>query len=315
MSTPRPMRYDVRHETLYPHTVPVTVSHSAARLTPRAFSTQHVDEAHLEIVPAPSHRGERSDFFGNTLTTFTLTEPYAELRVLARSRVSVKPPDLPDLEATPPWETVATRLTGGIGADMVEANQFIFDSTHVVRTDALRDYARVSFPPGRPILAGARDLCRRVHADFTYDPTATTVATPLGQVLETRRGVCQDFAHVMIGGLRALGLAARYVSGYVLTRMPGQGDSLEGGDASHAWVSVFVPAPGAPNGGWIDIDPTNDKLITHEHVVVAWGRDFEDVSPIKGVMLGGSGGAPVVSVDVVPLNPDGSVMTDPQATD
>jgi len=310
MSTPCPMTYRIEHDTVYRHAGAVTISHSVARLIPRPFAGQHVHEAAVEIVPRPSHRRDRHDFFGNVLTTFTLNEPYTLLQVKGRSRVSVQPPALPEAAATPAWEDVARRLESGHGADMVEANQFTFDSPLVHASEELRDYAAESFPPGCPILAGARDLCRRIHTDFAYDPSATTIATPLNQVLSERRGVCQDFAHIMIGGLRALGLAARYVSGYVLTRMPGDETRLEGGDASHAWVSVFVPTAEAPNGGWIDIDPTNNKLVTHEHVVVSWGRDFEDVSPIKGVMLGGSGAPPEVSVDVVPLNPDGSVMTE-----
>ncbi|MQX36084.1 transglutaminase family protein [Roseospira navarrensis] len=308
MSTPRPMDYRVSHVTEYAYGAPVTISHHAGRLTPRSFATQQVHRSDVAIWPPPSHRADRADFFGNTLTTFTLTEPYRTLRVTATARVSVKPPAMPDPSATPPWETVARRLQTAVGADLADASQYTFDSPLIVESDNLRDYARVSFRPGRPILDGAVDLCRRIHSEFVYDPAATTIATPLGQVLADRRGVCQDFAHVMIGALRSFGLAARYVSGYVLTRMPGDGDRLEGGDASHAWVSVFVPMAEAPNGGWIDIDPTNDKLVTHEHIVTAWGRDFDDVSPIKGVMLGGDGGAPQVSVTVTPLNADGSEM-------
>ncbi|MBB4286743.1 transglutaminase family protein [Roseospira goensis] len=311
MSTPRPMDYRVRHVTVYDYATPVTISHHAGRLRPRHFDTQKVHDSALHIAPVPSHRRERRDFFGNTLTTFTLAEPYRALTVTATSHVSVQPPRLPEAIHTPPWEQVADRLAGGLGADVVDAGQYAFDSPLVAASADLRDFAAPSFPPGRPILSGVRDLCHRVHTAFAYDPAATTIATPLALVMRERRGVCQDFAHVMIGALRSLGLAARYVSGYVLTRMPGDGDRLEGGDASHAWLSVFVPVDGAPNGGWIDVDPTNDKLVTHEHVVVAWGRDFDDVSPIKGVMLGGGNAAPSVSVDVTPLNPDGSVMRDP----
>lgn len=309
MSAPRPMSYRIRHRTTYTYTAPVTISHHAGRLIPRSFATQRVHDASASIHPTPSHRGRRIDFFGNVLTTFTLVEAYRSLAVTAASHVSVQPPDIPDPAQTPPWERVAERLSLGLGADIVENVQYTFDSPLIVASGMLRDYARASFPPGRPILEGVVDLCARMHADFAYDPTATTIATPLTQVMRDRRGVCQDFAHIMIGSLRALGLAARYVSGYVLTRMPDDGTRLEGGDASHAWVSVFVPMPEAPNGGWIDVDPTNNKLVTHEHVVVAWGRDFDDVSPIKGVMLGGGGGAPDVSVDMTPLHPDGSVMT------
>jgi len=302
------MDYHVRHVTAYEYAAPVTVSHHAGHLIPRTFATQQVHRAGIDISPTPSYRCDRTDFFGNALTTFTLTEPYRSLRVTATARISVQPPELPDPMATPPWETVASRLIVAQGADMADACQFMFDSPLIPESDGLRSYGLVSFPPGRPILDGVVDLCRRIHTEFTYDPAATSIATPLTQVLHDRRGVCQDFAHVMIGALRALGLAARYVSGYVLTRMPGNGARLEGGDASHAWVSVFVPVAGAPNGGWIDIDPTNDKLVTHEHIVTAWGRDFDDVSPCKGVMLGGDSGAPSVSVAMTPLNPDGSVM-------
>jgi len=302
------MRYRVRHVTTYTYPVPVTISHHAGRLRPRAFASQTVHQASVSIQPMPAHRRDRVDFFGNHLTTFTLVEPYRVLTVTATSQVSVSPPVLPDPGRTPPWEQVVLRLANGLGADIVEACQYTFDSALVATSEDLRAYAAESFPPGRPILAGVTDLCRRIYTDFTYDPTATTIATPMDQVLRDRRGVCQDFAHVMIGGLRGLGLAARYVSGYVLTRMPGTQTRLEGGDASHAWVSVFVPVTEGPNGGWIDVDPTNDKLVTHEHVVAAWGRDFEDVSPIKGVMLGGGHGLPDVSVDMVPLNPDGTEM-------
>ncbi|SDH22998.1 transglutaminase family protein [Roseospirillum parvum] len=311
MSQPRPMSYRVRHVTTYRYDSPVTVSHHAGRLLPRAFAGQTVHQAGVDIQPTPAHRRDRLDFFGNHLTTFTLTEPYRALTATALARVSITPPSLPEPEATPPWEAVAARLAGGVGAEIVENCQYTFDSPLVCASPTLRAFAGPSFPPGRPVLAGAIDLSQRIHAGFAYDPTATTIATPTEQVLSERRGVCQDFAHVMIGALRALGLAARYVSGYVLTRMPGDTRRLEGGDASHAWVSLFVPMAEAPNGGWIDIDPTNDKLVTHEHVVTAWGRDFEDVSPIKGVMLGGGHGLPEVAVEVTPLNPDGSRMTAP----
>ncbi|KAA5606740.1 transglutaminase family protein [Roseospira marina] len=309
MSAPRPMDYHVRHVTTYRYAGAVTISHHAGRLIPRAFAAQKVHSAGIEISPTPSHRCQRKDFFGNTLTNFTLTEPYSTLRVTATARVSVQPPPLPEALATPSWESVASRLSSAVGADLADACQFTFNSPLITGSDALRAYGAEVFTPGRPILDGAVELCRRIHTDFTYDPTATTIATPLGQVMQDRRGVCQDFAHVMIGAMRSLGLAARYVSGYVLTQMPGTGDHLEGGDASHAWVSVFVPVAGAPNGGWIDIDPTNNKIVTHEHIVTAWGRDFDDVSPIKGVMLGGDAGTPEVSVAVTPINPDGSTMT------
>ncbi|ABC23360.1 transglutaminase family protein [Rhodospirillum rubrum] len=291
-----PVLYDVEHVTSYRYALPVTVSHQCAHLKPRSFATQQVLSTQLGATPLPEIRSERIDYFGNTVTSFSLSEPHESLTVVAQSQVRILPPTLPAAADTPRWEEVAERLRLGFGADTLDACQMLYPSGHVKTLPEVRAYALPSFPPDRPILEAAIDLTGRIHADFTYDPTATTVATPLAEVLAKRRGVCQDFAHLQIACLRSMGLAARYVSGYVLTCSTESGERLEGGDASHAWVSLYVPCAAAPNGGWIDLDPTNDKLITREHVTVAWGRDFEDVSPIKGVMLGG--GAQTVSVAV-----------------
>ncbi|WP_413207671.1 transglutaminase family protein [Rhodospirillum sp. A1_3_36] len=311
---PTPVTYDVEHVTAYKYSRSVTVSHQSAHLRPRSFATQQVLSTHLRASPLPQMRSERQDYFGNTVTSFSLSEPHDSLTVISECQVKVIPPPRPDASRTPPWETVALRLREGFGADTLDACQVLYDSPHVVTTSNIRDYAKDSFPAERPILEGALELTSRIHRDFTYDPTATTIATPLQEVLAKRRGVCQDFAHLQIACLRSLGLAARYVSGYVLTHVEESGEHLEGGDASHAWISVFVPCPQAPNGGWVDLDPTNDKMITREHVTVAWGRDFEDVSPIKGVMLGG--GAQTIDVSVT-LRPTGRSITrlEPPLTD
>ncbi len=296
----RPVTYSVTHETVYTYSQPVTVSHQCGHLRPRSFGTQTVLFTQLRATPLPQARAERQDYFGNTLTTFSLSEPHSQLTIISESRVRVTPPTLPEPARTPPWEDVRDRLVRGAGADMLDAGQFIYESPYVPTLAAVRDYALESFTPSRPILEAAMELTHRIHSDFAYDPTATTIATPLAEVLAAKAGVCQDFAHFQIGCLRALGLAARYVSGYVLTRVPDSDTRLEGGDASHAWISVFVPCSEAPNGGWIDLDPTNNKVVTREHVTVAWGRDFEDVSPIKGVMLGGGSQTIAVSVTVHP---------------
>lgn len=298
-----PVTYAVSHETLYQYSQAVTVSHHLAHLSARSFATQQVLGQDLRLDPRPDHRTDRPDYFGNTATRFSFSQPHDGLRVLSRLVARITPPRLPDPETTPPWEEVVRRLDLGIGADILEACQVRHASPHVPALPEAAAYGAPSFPPGRPILTAALDLMHRIHTEFTYDPSATTIATPLASVLAHRRGVCQDFAHLMIACLRARGLAARYVSGYVLTALPDGGPRLEGGDASHAWASLYVPAPLAPNGGWIDLDPTNDKVVTREHVVVAWGRDFEDVSPLKGVMLGGGGQWVGVSVSVTPATP------------
>lgn len=198
---------------------------------------------------------------------------------------------------TLPWETVRDRLRLDRAAEVLDAYQFAFDSPHVALDDDAHAYATASFPPGRPILDGVADLTRRIHAEFAYDPSATTVATPVGDVLRQRRGVCQDFAHLEIACLRTLGLAARYVSGYILTTPPPGAPRLVGADASHAWLAVWVG-----DEGWIDVDPTNDQLPRDQHVTVAWGRDYGDVSPLRGVVLGGGEHRMTVAVDVTPLD-------------
>jgi transglutaminase-like putative cysteine protease len=217
------------------------------------------------------------------------------LTVIALSRVHVTaaPPAI-DPETSAAWEDIRDALASY--SDLVEVYQFVFDSELVKASAALREYAAQSFTPRRPIVAAALDLCGRIYHDFTYDPTATTVSTPLPVVLQLRRGVCQDFAHLAIGCLRSLGLAARYVSGYLLTRPPEGKTRLVGSDASHAWLSVYTG-----NSGWLDFDPTNNVVPSLEHITLAWGRDYSDVCPIQGVFIGGGQHGLSVSVDVAPL--------------
>lgn len=287
------MKLRVVHRTSYHYRDLATTSHHEARLTPRQSEEQRTVTHDLDVVPVPATRRSRLDYFGNRTTYFGLTEPHHSLEVTATSLVETHPTYLPDFESTPSWEVVAGRLRHDHLRDVLQATHMRFDSPIVERSERLRAYATPSFDPGQPILDGARDLMARIHRDFLYDTTATDLATPLATVLQNRRGVCQDFAHVMIGCLRSLGLAARYTSGYLRTRPPPGQPRLVGADASHAWVSVWIP-----DHGWVDFDPTNDVCPSEEHITLAFGRDFSDVTPLRGVILGGAAHDLSVSVDV-----------------
>jgi transglutaminase-like putative cysteine protease len=247
----------------------------------------------LVILPTPAATRNWTDYYGNQVTYFTLEEEHRELSVTSVSSVEITPPALPQPQATQPWEE-ARDSAGSDGIDLMAA-MFRLDSPCVRRNSRLSDYASLSFTPRRPLLDAALDLTARIFHEFKFDSTATTVSTPTMEVFEKRRGVCQDFAHLQIACLRSLGLVARYVSGYLLTDpRPGQ-PRLIGADASHAWLSLFIPGI-----GWIDLDPTNNLIPTIKHVTIAWGRDYADVCPIKGVFLGGGAHSMSVAVDVVP---------------
>jgi transglutaminase-like putative cysteine protease len=289
------MIYRIRHTTTYSYSDAVSLCNNVARLTPREGSLQATIDSELKIEPFPAVTSVWVDYFGNPATFFAIQEPHEELVVTAYHVARVTPYVPPDAEASPPWEAVRDALRSERTPEMIDAYQFAFDSPYIRANAELRRYADFSFPPGRPLLAGALDLTKRIHADFKYDPRATTVSTPLAEVLANRRGVCQDFAHLGIGCLRSLGLAARYVSGYMCTVPPPGRPRLVGADASHAWLAVYCPGH-----GWVNFDPTNNQIPTDKHIHVAWGRDFEDVSPIKGVILGGGQHTVKVAVDVVP---------------
>jgi len=226
-------------------------------------------------------------------------EPHRRLEVTASHLIDLTPRPTPEPAQTPPWEKVRDVLRSRRNPEYLQAYQFVFDSRYARSSSDLADYARSSFAPDRPLLEAAFDLTARIHRDFQYDPRATTVATPLGEVFARRRGVCQDFAHLQIACLRSLGLAARYVSGYLCTRQPGGqcGPRLVGADASHAWIALFCG-----EHRWIGLDATNNVIPQGHHLVLAWGRDFDDVSPIKGVILGGGVHGVKVSVDVSPVS-------------
>ena len=274
--------YRVTHLTHYHYSAPVTLCHNEAHLLPRNLSCQRCLDARLHISPRPTVYQERKDFFGNRVVYFSIEEPHETLAVTALSELQLFPLPLPALEATPGWEEVQRRLRSEVSRGVLEARQFLLDSPFISAQASFADYARMSFAPERPLLSAVHELMRRIFTEFTYDPEFTTIATPVSEVLVHQRGVCQDFAHFAIACMRSLGLAARYVSGYLET-IPREGQpQLLGAAASHAWVSVYCPEL-----GWVDFDPTNNLMPSDRHIIVAWGRDYSDVPPLKGTLLGG----------------------------
>lgn len=288
--------YQIQHETRYRHSGTVSVSQHVGCLTPRRFPRQIVHASRLDVTPEPADRSDRVDYFGNVVTQVSIVKPYTELRVRAESRVTVYGRSRPVApEESPAWESVRDAGVWQAGRAPGPADEYRYPSPFVEPGPDLTDYARAAFTPGRPALAAAIALMHRIHDDFTFDPGATAITTPLSRVLTERRGVCQDFAHLCIGCLRSLGVPARYVSGYLLTDPPPGSPRLLGADASHAWLSVWCPVH-----GWVDLDPTNDLVPDLRHVTVAWGRDYGDVSPLRGVVLGGGEHELTVAVSVVP---------------
>jgi transglutaminase-like putative cysteine protease len=288
-STEAAATYEVVHTTKYKYSETVSVSHHLARVKPREFPGQECLAHELLIDPAPAVVRSHRDYFGNTVTFFIVERAHSELTVRATSTVKVVSRQRPAPASTPPWE--AARDYDALPLDALEC---LFDSASIAASDAVAGYAHPSFAPRRPLLEAVADLMRRIHADFTFDPKATTVTTPLRDVLSLRRGVCQDFARLAIACLRSFGVAARYVSGYLETLPPPGAPRLAGVDASHAWLAVYCPGL-----GWVDADPTNNMFPLTTHVTLAWGRDYADVSPVRGVILGGGQHSLQVSVDVL----------------
>lgn len=286
------MIFEISHRTSYRYRNPVAQSHHVVHLTPRAFTRQQVMRHGLLIEPAPAARIDRMDSFGNAASILIIDDEHTELVIHARSTVDVKPAARADVEQSPAWETVAQAARRGNELDL-DVLEFIWPSRHTRISRAIQDFARTAFPPERPVLAGTWDLTRYIFKEFKFDPTATDISTPVAQVLRDRRGVCQDFAHLTLAAVRSLGLPARYVSGYLMTQPPPGMPKLQGADASHAWVSVW-----SPGVGWVDFDPTNGVMPSDQHITVAVGRDYDDVSPISGVLLGGGDQIVTVGVDV-----------------
>ncbi len=304
---PGPVRYIVEHETRYDYTAPVSQSWQLARLTPRQLPWQNVLSHALHIHPAPDERHGARDSFGNCITHFGLHAAHRLLRVDMQCVVEIGERPAPDTAADMPWENVREVIRFGLAdaarstdtthtEELLAASSMAEPTPLVPLSEAARLYAQASLTPRRGWLAAVSDLMHRIHADFEFKPGATTVTTSVDEVLAQRSGVCQDFAHLMLACLRGHGLPARYVSGYLLTNPPPGTPRLMGVDASHAWVAAY-----APPFGWVEFDPTNDQRADRRYITLAWGPDFGDVVPLRGVILGGGGGQGMdVAVSVVP---------------
>ena len=290
--------YCVTHRTVYEYESEVSASYSQLHLLPRDLPGQRCRTAGVTVTPSPGDYRERVDYFGNRVAFFAIHEPHCSLTVTATSIVEVEErPDGLSLFGQRPWEDARDAVRSGHVPDPVDAAQFVLDSPVVAVADAYREYAAASFTPARHLLDAVMSLCSRIHADFAYAPGSTSVTTTLAEVFEQREGVCQDFAHVGIACLRSIGLPARYVSGYLETDPPPGRPKLSGADGSHAWLSVLVP-----DAGWLDVDPTNDQLVSSRYVVTAFGRDYTDVPPLSGVIYTeGKTESLRVLVDVVAL--------------
>lgn len=295
------MKYQLRHTTRYCYSHSVTLSHNEARLLPRNLDWQHCTQTRLTINPAPQRQHERRDFFGNRVAYFAIQDIHDSLEVTAQSLVTTDARPTPEADACQMnWESAVEQLTPQTqvsknnDADCQEARLFNLDSPFVRHSLELKQFALESFTEKRPLLAAILDFNQRIFNDFQYDPGFSTLATPVAEVLQQKKGVCQDFAHLVIGALRSIGLPARYVSGYLETLPPPGQQKRIGADASHAWLSVFIPG-----WGWLDIDPTNGSLPDDRYLTLGWGRDYGDVTPLKGVMNGGGAHELEVEVDVV----------------
>ncbi|AJY49897.1 MULTISPECIES: transglutaminase family protein [Halomonadaceae] len=285
------MNYTLRHTTRYHYSAPVTLCHSEARVLPRKTPHQQCGASELHISPAPQVQKERCDIFGNRVLYFAMEGVHQTLDVTVVTPLNTQPlTALPDV--SPPWKNVAQLLSQDNSFDV---QLYRLDSPFIRRNDELAAFARSCFTPGRPLIEAALALNELIYSTFEYDPSFTTLATPLSEVLANRRGVCQDFAHLAIGALRSVGLAARYVSGYLETQPPPGQPRLIGADASHAWLATWIP-----DWGWLALDPTNGSVAGEQHPVLAWGRDYADVAPLKGVMNGGGEHRLEVEVDVMP---------------
>jgi transglutaminase-like putative cysteine protease len=289
------MTYRIVHKTLYTYKTPVSVGNHVACLTPRSSANYRCEAHDLKITPAPAGISHRPDFFGNLTTFFAIRQPHLELCIEARSRVVIDDHAISWPEPSPPWEEIVRRLPADLSPEGLDAYQFVFESARVRPGAEFAAYAFESFLPGRPLTEALLDLTGRIHKDFRFDPKATTVRTTPEEVLRLGRGVCQDFAHLQIACLRSLGLPARYVSGYLRTYPPPGRARLVGADVSHAWLSVYCPG-----AGWLDVDPTNNLIPSQSHVTLSWGRDYGDISPVRGVILGGRDHDIDVGVDMEP---------------
>jgi transglutaminase-like putative cysteine protease len=291
------MIYDVRQTTTCGYASPVAHARHVLRLTPVSRVGERVQVAALQIFPEPAHRREGRDFFGNRLTWLEVEEPHDTLTVKLAARVAVDAPSVPEPSSTPVWEAVRDEAFAVSDIGPLSPAHYLFPSRMVSLDPEIRDYVRESFPPGRPILEAAIELIHRLKADIAYEIGATTVTTTPPMSFALRRGVCQDFAHIMISGLRGIGLPAAYVSGFLRSAPPSDATRLQGSEAMHAWVMLWCGTA----AGWIGLDPTNAILAAEDHVSLAIGRDYTDVAPVDGVILGSGGQRMGVSVNVTPV--------------
>ncbi len=293
------MIYDIIHRTSYAYQEAASFSQHLLRLTPRTDSEQRAITAEITVDPAPEALELGIDMFGNTEHLATVREPHDTLEIVARSRVHRSESREMILDASTPWEGARDLAIGAAGNPAMTAAPFAFPTAMTEADLAIDDYARRSLSPGRPVLAAAHELTERIYRDFEYAPGVTDADTPPAEAFATAKGVCQDFAHVMLAALRAYRVPARYVSGYLRTIPPEGQERLQGADASHAWISVWDPV-----FGWVDFDPTNNALAGQDHIALAWGRDYSDVSPVSGLVIGAGDQSLNVSVDVIPLSAD-----------
>jgi transglutaminase-like putative cysteine protease len=284
------MIFHVTHTTRYSYETPVSHGLNEVRLTPRGFPGQTVHKTAIEVQPKPAFMRHRKDYYGNDAVSFEVLERHDRLVATAESEVEVLSNGKAPLSSIS-WEDARDLIVSETGLASSGISEFICNSPYVPTTPSLAEYARKTFMPRRGLVDAVQDLTHRIHEDFEYSPKSTSIDIPLTDVLRNRQGVCQDFAHVMIGTLRSVRLAARYVSGYVRP-----GPKVQGAQASHAWVGVFVPG-----SGWLGFDPTNNVMVSENHITLAWGRDYSDVAPIKGITLGGGGQTVEVEVYVRPL--------------
>jgi len=291
------MHYKIKHTTTYSYSVPVNVCHNLVMLTPRDDARLKLLHHRLDTHPAPQFSARRKDAYGNHVHSFSIEESHRQLTVTAQNRVLVRPV-APPSNAGPAWEQIAAGVRTETDPAWQDASRFVFNSPRIRRQPDFFDYARSTFAKDRPIVDAVRDLTRRIHNDFKYDKLSTDVYTSTEEAFRLRSGVCQDFAHVQIACLRSIGIPVRYVSGYLRTLPPAGRPRLVGADQSHAWVAVFC----GPEIGWLDVDPTNDCLCGSDHIPIAFGRDYNDVVPLRGVFLGGGEHQLRVSVDVSPID-------------
>ena len=291
------MTYRIVHKTTYKYEHPVSFGNHLTYLIPRSRLGHTCTSHELVVTPKPAGMSERLDYFGNQVTLFTIQEPHEELSIEAHSRVVIEGDSVAWPEHSPAWDEVVRSVRTDLSPEGLDAYQFVFESPRVKPGDEFAAYTSPSFPPARPLTEGLLDLTARIYKEFRFDAKATNVRTSPDEVLRLKKGVCQDFAHLQVACLRSLGLPARYVSGYLRTYPPPGRPRLIGADASHAWVSVYCPG-----SGWLDVDPTNNLIPSQSHVTLAWGRDYGDVSPVRGIILGGRDHELEVGVEMEPLD-------------